>query len=94
MLFVLGEEAVPVKILNSLIHDLKIEDYVACTYEFDLYAGIILGDVCIKFMHPKVLSMLLKWLSKEDECWVNLSNVINVLKPQKSKQPRKMFNKH
>ena len=94
MLFVLGEEAVPVKILNSLIHDLKIEDYVACTYEFDWYAGIILGDVYIKFMHPKVFSMLLKWLSKEDECWVNLSNVINVLKPQKSKQPRKMFNKH
>ena len=35
MLFVLDEEAVPVKILNSVIHDLKIEDYVACTYEFD-----------------------------------------------------------
>ena len=94
MLFVLGEEVVPVKILNSVIHDLKIEDSVACTYEFDWYAGVILDNVYIKFINPKVLSMLLKWLSKEDECWVNLSNVINVLKPQKSKQPGKMFNKH
>ena len=64
---VLGEEAVPVNILNSVIHDLKIEDYVACTYEFDWYGGIILGDVCVKFMHAKIWLMLLKWPSKEDE---------------------------
>ena len=64
---VLGEEAVPVNILNSAIHDLKIEDYVACTYEFHWNAGIILGDVYVKFMHAKILLILLMWPSKEDE---------------------------
>ena len=67
MSLVLGEEAVPVNILNSVIHDLKIEDYVACTYEFDWNAGIILDDVHVKFMHAKILLMLLKWPSKEDK---------------------------
>ena len=41
VLLVSGEEAVLVKISNSLIHDLKIGDYVACTYEFDCYSGIL-----------------------------------------------------
>ena len=39
MLLLLGEEAVPVDILNFKYHDLKIENYVACTHEFDWYAG-------------------------------------------------------
>ena len=94
MLLVLGEEAVPVNILNSVIYDLKTEDYIACAYEFDWYAGITLGEVYVKFMHLKVLSMLFKWSSKEDECWFTLNNDINVLKPQKSKQPGRMFNKY
>ena len=79
VLLVLGEEAVPVNISNSVIHNWKIGDYVACTYEFDWYVGIILdisidnGDVYVKFMRPKGPSMLFKWLSKEDECWVALN---------------------
>ena len=46
---------------------------VTCTYEFDLYAGIILGlsldngDVYVKLMHPNGPLMLFKWSSKEDE---------------------------
>ena len=72
MLLVSGEEAVAVNISNSVIHDLNIGDYVACTYEFDWYAGIILdisidnGDVYVKFMHPKWLSMIFKWPSKSN----------------------------
>ena len=68
-----GEEAVPVNISIFVIYDLKIGDYVACTYEFDWYAGIILDisidnvDVYVKLMQPKGPSMLLKWSSKEDE---------------------------
>ena len=38
----LDEEAVTVNILNSVIHDSKIIDFVVCNYEFDWYAGIIL----------------------------------------------------
>ena len=37
-------------------------------------------------MHPKGPSMLIKWPSKEDECWVALNNVIMVLKLPKSIQ--------
>ena len=56
-----------------MTHDLNIGYYVACTYEFDWYAGIILdipidnGDVYVKFIHPKGLSILFKRPSKEDE---------------------------
>ena len=46
MSVVSGEEAVPFNISNFVIHDLKIGDYVACTYDFDWYAGIIL-DISI-----------------------------------------------
>ena len=97
MLLVSGEEAVPVNISNFVIHDLKIGDYVACTYDFDWYAGIILdisidnGDVYVKFIHPKGPSMLFKWPSKEDECWVALNNVIKILKPPKSNQSERNF---
>ena len=97
MSLVLGEQAVPVNILNSMIHDLKIRDYVACTYGFDWYAGIILyisidnDNVYVKFMHPKGPSMLFKWPLKEDECWVALNNVIKVLKPPKSNQSGRNF---
>ena len=64
-------------------------DYVASTYEFDWHAGIILdisidnADVYVKFMQPKGPSMLFKWPSNEDECWVALKKV---LKPPKSNQ--------
>ena len=76
MLLVSGEEAVSVHISNFVIHDLKTGDYVACTYDFDWYAGIILdisidnGDVYVKFMHSKAKgpSMPFKWSLKEDEC--------------------------
>ena len=97
MLLVSGEEAVLVNISNFVIHDLKIGDYVACTYDFDWYAGIILdisidnGDVYVKFMHPKGPSMLFKWPLKEDECWVALNNVIKILKPPKSNQSGRNF---
>ena len=97
MLLVSGEEAVPVNISNFVIHDLKIGDYVACTYDFDWYAGIILdisidnGDVYVKFMHPKGPSMLFKWPLKEDECWVALNNIIKILKPPKSNQSGRNF---
>ena len=97
MLLVSGEEAVLVNISNFVIHDLKIGDYVACTYDFDWYAGIILdisidnGDVYVKFMHPKGSSMLFKWPLKEDECWVALNNVIKILKPPKSNQSGRNF---
>ena len=46
MLLVSGEEAAPFNISNVVIHDLKIGDYVACTYDFDWYTGIIL-DISI-----------------------------------------------
>ena len=46
MSLVSGEEAASVNISNFVIHDLKIGDYVACTYDFDWYAGIIL-DISI-----------------------------------------------
>ena len=46
MLLVLGEEAVSINISNFVIHDLKVVDYVACTYDFDWYAGIII-DITI-----------------------------------------------
>ena len=73
--------ALPFNISNSMIHDLKIGEYVACAYEFDWYAGIILdisidnGDVYVKFMHSKGPFMLLKWPSKEDECWVENNKI-------------------
>ena len=76
MLLLLGEEAVPVDILNFMYHDLKIENYVACTHEFDWYAGPF-----VRF----------KWPLKEDECWVALSNIIKVLKPPKSNQSGRNF---
>ena len=97
MLLGSGEEAVPVNISNFVIHDLKIGDYVACTYEFDWYAGITLDisidnvDVYVKLMQPKGPSMLFKWPSKEDECWVALNNVIKILKPPKSNQSGRNF---
>ena len=97
MLLVSSEEAVPVNISNFVIHDLKIGDYVACTYDFDWYAGIILdisidnGDVYVKFMHPKGPSMLFKWPLKEDECWVALNSAIKILKPPKSNQSGRNF---
>ena len=97
MLLVSGEEAVLVNISNFVIHDLKIGDYVACTYDFDWYAGIILdisidnGDVYVKFMHPKGPSMLFKWPLKEDECWVALNSAIKILKPPKSNQSGRNF---
>ena len=87
MSFVSGEEAVPVNTSNSVIHDLKIGDYVACTYEFDWYAGAILHIS----MHPKGPSMLFKWPSKEDERWVALNNIIKFLKPPKSNQSGRKF---
>ena len=97
MLLVSGEEAVAVNISNFVIHDLKIGDYVACTYDFDWYAGIILdisidnGDVYVKFMHPKGPSMLFKWHLKENKCWVALNNVIEILKPPKPNQSGRNF---
>ena len=80
-----------------MIHDLKIGDYVACTCDFDWYAGIILdisidnGDVYVKFMYPKGPSMFFKWSLKEDECWIALNNVIKILKPPKSNQSWRNF---
>ena len=71
MLLVLGDEAVPVNISNSVIHDLIIGDYVACTHQCDWYAGIILdvsidiGDVCLKFMYPKVCPCFLNGLQSK-----------------------------
>ena len=97
MSLVSGEEAASVNISNFVIHDLKIGDYVACTYDFDWYAGIILdisidnGDVYVKFMHPKGPSMLFKWPLKEDECWVALNSAIKILKPPKSNQSGRNF---
>ena len=44
------------------------------------------GDVYVKFIHPKGMSILFKWPLKEDECWVALNNVIKALKPPKSNQ--------
>ena len=70
---------------------------VTCTYEFDWYAGIILGlsldngDVYVKLMHPNGPLMLFKWSSKEDEGWVTLNDVIKVLKPPKSNQSGRNF---
>ena len=80
-----------------MIHNLKIGGYAACTNEFGWYAGIILdisidnGDIYVKFMHPKEPSMLLKWPSKQDECWAALNNVIKVLKPPKANQSGRNF---
>ena len=97
MSLVSGEEAVPVNTSNSVIHDLKIGDYVACTYEFDWYASAILyisvhnGNVYVKFMHPRGPSMLFKWPSKEDKRWGALNNIIKVLKPPKSNQSGRKF---
>ena len=97
MSLVLGEETAPVNISDSAIHDLKIGDYVACTYEFEWYASIILDisidndDVYVKFMYPKGPSMHFKWPSKEDECWIALNNVLKVLKPPKCNQSERNF---
>ena len=38
------EEAVPFNISNFVIHDLKVGDNVACTYEFDWYADIFFDN--------------------------------------------------
>ena len=70
-----------------MIHDLKIGDYLACTYEFDCYAGIIFdisvdNAVFVSSMHAKGLSLLFKWSLKEDECWDALNNDIEVLNHQ------------
>ena len=97
ILLVSGEEAVPVNILNFMIHNLKIGDCVAYNYELDFYAGTILdisvdnGDVYVKLMNPKGPSMLFKWPSKEDESWVVLNNAIKVLKPPNSNQSGRSF---
>ena len=87
MLLVSREETVPVNIPKFVIHDLKIGDYVACTHEFDWYAGIIFdisvdNAVFVSSMHAKGQSMLFKWSLKEDECWVALNNDIEVLNHQ------------
>ena len=99
MSLVSGEEAVSVNISSFVIHDLKTGDYVACTYDFDWYADIILdisidnGDVYVKIMHSQAKgpSMLFKWSLKEDECWVALNNVIKILKLPKSNQSGRNF---
>ena len=96
MLLVSGEEAVSVNISNFVIHDLKIGDYVACTYDFDWYVGIILdisidNAVYVKFIDPKCPSMLFKWSLKEDESWVALNNVIQILKPPKPNKSGRNF---
>ena len=69
MLVVSGEEAVPVNISNFVIHDLKIGDYVACSYDFDWYAAIILdisidnGYVYVNSGTQNVLPSFLKLVS-------------------------------
>ena len=49
------------------------------------------GDVYVKLIHPKGLSMLFKWLLKEGKCWVALNNVVTVLKPPKFTQSGRSF---
>ena len=74
-------------IANLSFNGLKIEDiasgsFHACQYENDWYLDIANfaliknQDLNIKFMHPKGPAVQFFWPSRNDICWIPISNVI------------------
>ena len=82
-------------IANLPLNGLKIEDiapgsFYACQYENDWYLGIANfvsmenQDLNIKFLHPKGFTVQFFWPSRDEICWIPISNVICKVQPAES----------
>ena len=80
-------------IANLSLNGLKIEDiapgsFYVCQYENDWYFGIASfvsmenQDLNIKFLHPKGPAVQFFWPTRDDICWIPISNVICKLSHQ------------
>ena len=80
-------------IVNLSLNGLKIEDiapgsFYVCQYENDWYFGIASfvsmenQDLNIKFLHPKGPAVQFFWPTRDDICWIPISNVICKLSHQ------------
>lgn len=62
--------------------DVGLHNYIACIYDDLWYFALVLskdeseGDIQVKFMHPHGPASSFHWPTKEDMCWIPLSNVI------------------
>ena len=77
---------------------LSLYQFVVCLYERQYWVGITIKvstenlDVKVKFMHPKLPTPSLKWLSHEDLCWVPNIHVCWVVSPlELSSQTARMY---
>ena len=80
-------------IANLSLNGLKIEDiapgsFYVCQYENDWYFGIASfvsmenQDLNIKFLQPKGPAVQFFWPTRNDICWIPISNVICKLSHQ------------
>ena len=85
---------------DRLVPDLDIEQvragsYVACQYERDWFAGIVVdasvehNDVQVKFVHPKGPAKNFFWPAREDICSIPLQHVIKFLSCPTTKTKQK-----
>ena len=77
---------------------LSASQFVACLYDRQYWVGIIMEvsseslDVMVKFIHPKLPTPSLKWLSHDDLCWVpNVHVCCAVSPPELSSQTARSF---
>ena len=72
------------KNLTEKVHiEVKMMDFVACTYDSKWWIGLVLEvntneqDFRIKFLHPSGPSKSFYWPPHEDICWVPSTNYIS-----------------
>ena len=93
MLDVSDDQCYAVQFDFNIIHLLRPGDtlslyqFVVCLYERQYWVRITIkistenSDVKVKFIHPKLPTPSLKWLSHEDLCWVPNIHVCRVVSP-------------
>ena len=77
---------------------LSSSQFAVCLYDRQFWVGIIMEvstehlNVKVKFMHPKLPTPSLKWLSHDDLCWVpNVHVCCIVSPPELSSQTARMY---
>ena len=92
-------------ITNLPLNGLKIEDrapvsFYACQYENGWYLSIASfasmenQDLNIKFLHPKGPAVLFFWPSRDEICWIPISNVICKVQPPESSTTYRFYEFH
>ena len=92
-------------ITNLPLNDLKIEDiapvsFYDCQYENDWYLSIANfvsmenQDLNIKFLHPKGPAVQFFWPSRDEICWIPISNVICKVQPPESSTTCRFYEFH